>query len=235
MRGRMGTMPPVLLVLAGSCVGLQGVLTLLPGVRQSAYIYGAFYPEAFRAALANPLGDPLALAGLVTHAFLHGGWLHVLFNCLLLLHLGGIVAQRLGPLRMVVLFAGAAAGGAAAHALLFGPQYGALIGASGAVFGIAAARADTIAALRGLTGRRRWRFLALQMWGWMLVNALIFAMVLLFALREGGAGALVAWKAHLGGYAAGALLSLWLAPGMPFQRAAHAPGANGLGRPWHRR
>jgi membrane associated rhomboid family serine protease len=73
---------------------------------------------------------------LVTAAFLHGGWLHILSNMLFLYIFGDNVEDRMGHLRYVIfyLLAGILANGTQAY---FSPGSSVpLIGASGAIAGV---------------------------------------------------------------------------------------------------
>lgn len=73
----------------------------------------------------------------LTYAFLHGSFLHLLFNMLALFMFGPPVEGRLGGARFIRLYVIAALGGAAlslAFAALTGE--GVIIGASAAVFGV---------------------------------------------------------------------------------------------------
>ncbi len=74
---------------------------------------------------------------LITYMFLHGGFLHFLFNMLWLWWMGRAVEETLGPRTFIVIYFGAGILGAlldAALALIFGSAL--VIGASGAVTGI---------------------------------------------------------------------------------------------------
>ncbi|MEM9167932.1 MAG: rhomboid family intramembrane serine protease, partial [Planctomycetota bacterium] len=73
---------------------------------------------------------------LFTSAFLHGGWLHLIFNMLVLAALGPNVEDKLGHLRFILVYAlGAAAAGGAHVAFSMNPA----IGASGAIAAITGA------------------------------------------------------------------------------------------------
>ena len=74
---------------------------------------------------------------LVTYLFLHAGFLHLIFNMLLLYWLGRSVEQAMGPRSFSVIYFGAGIGGALLDVVLaqfFGINF--VIGASGAVYGI---------------------------------------------------------------------------------------------------
>lgn len=89
---------------------------------------------AFDPAFPTVLTQPWRL---VTYSFLHGGFMHILFNMLWLWWMGKTVEQTIGPRAFLVIYFGAAIAGAlldAAIAYIFGATL--VIGASGAVTGI---------------------------------------------------------------------------------------------------
>lgn len=153
----------------------------------------------------------------VTHAFLHGGWSHVIINTAWLAIFGAPVASRYGGLKFVLLFVFGAIAGAAAFALTstFTPAW--LIGASGGVAALTGAairfmfqppvvEVDPDTGERRFLGRRLatftevWRhptarFFTLM---WIILNAGV-PLAALFANVEFQ----VAWQAHLGGFVFG--------------------------------
>ncbi|HSF94472.1 MAG TPA: rhomboid family intramembrane serine protease [Thermohalobaculum sp.] len=139
--------------------------------------------------------DTLRLRTFLTHAFLHGGWLHLAFNGAAFLGLGHAIVQAVGIARFLVIFAACAIAGALAFGLI-AQANGPMVGASGAIFGfLGVVTAWQERALR-LAGRSRamiWKRIA----GLVAINALL-------AL---GLGGLLAWEAHLGGWVAGWLLA----------------------------
>ena len=164
-----------------------------------AFISTVFWP---------PGAEAPSLAGLMTlvsYAFLHADFMHIALNLGFLLAFGSFVERQLGLLRYLLLFALTAAAGALTE-FYFAPGLPvALIGASGAVYGMTGAAMRFMFAGGGSEQRRR---------------ALLFVLVflglnLLFGVTGLGdflAGAAVGWKAHAGGFVAGALLSFLLAP-----------------------
>jgi len=150
----------------------------------------------------------------LTYAFLHGSFLHLLFNMLGLFMFGPPVEGRLGGTRFVRLYLVAALGGAAlslAFAALSGP--GIIIGASAAVFGVMLAfvlewpNAPVLVFPLPMPIRAKW------------LVVFIAAMSLLAGLTGAERG--VAHLAHLGGFAA-ALLYLRGTTLLRFARR-HAP------------
>ena len=127
----------------------------------------------------------------ITYAFLHGGFWHLAGNMASLIFLNGALSGRLGQGALVLVYLASALGGA----LLFGlltQSPAPMVGASGALFGLAGAwqyweRHDLVR-----LGRRGWPV-------WRTLLGLIFLNLLMWWLQDGS----LAWEAHLGGFASG--------------------------------
>lgn len=141
--------------------------------------------------------DPTRFYTVISHALVHGSWMHLFFNGLWLLLLGTPVHQSMGDLRFLIFFALTAAGGAAAQMLLDWGQTAVLIGASGVVFGLLGAGAYLWVLRPYDVGRERLKKLAWYCAIMMLLNV-AYATV-------GGMGGMerIAWQAHLGGFFVG--------------------------------
>jgi membrane associated rhomboid family serine protease len=152
---------------------------------------------------------------LVTYAFLHASWEHVIFNCLWLLAFGAPVIRRFGTARFLSFFAATAAAAALFHMLFNTLDVSVLVGASGAVSGLTAAAirfaigpmgtadgplnrpaAPLVVALRD---KRVLMFIGV----WFAIN-LIGGLGVPFG--GGGESLRIAWEAHIGGFLAGLLL-----------------------------
>jgi membrane associated rhomboid family serine protease len=177
-------------------------------MRWQVYLRLAFFDLYFEGAREGASVPLQFWATFLTHAFLHGGLLHLFMNTGIFLALGSMLAKGLGTQQFLVLFTVSAIGGALLFALISNPQ-GPLVGASGALFGF-------IGALK----RWEWRWIAAtgassqKFWGTILGLAGI-NVVLALTFQ----GAEIAWEAHLGGFIAGWLIAPMLAPG----RAAPSP------------
>ncbi len=163
--------------------------------RWPVYQQLAFIDILFDRARAGLGVEPRLVWSLLTHAFLHGGWLHLAMNGAAFLGLGHALVRMIGIGRFLVVFTASAIAGAATFGLV-AETNGPLVGASGAIFGLfAVLTAWQEQALRR-AGRSRamiWRRIA----GLVALNvALAF-----------GLGGLLAWQAHLGGWVAGWLLA----------------------------
>jgi membrane associated rhomboid family serine protease len=151
--------------------------------------------------------DPRAWVTLVTAMFLHGSLLHLGANLLYLQVFGSRVEDLLGPARFLLLYmaTGIVAGATevAAHPDSWTPT----IGASGAVSGL-------LGAYLASFPTRRLRLL----WPRIRVRAALFLGVWIAIQLLAGLDALddpdrqVAWWAHVGGFAAGAVLArpMWV-------------------------
>jgi membrane associated rhomboid family serine protease len=152
----------------------------------------------------------------LSYAFIHGDWLHLLFNSLWLVVFGSVVARRLGPVRFFVHAAIAAVAGALATLMLHWGETIFMIGASGAVSGQLAAAIPLMYG-DGLTPSTAMRTdvshikllgpRALLQDGRALVFiAIWFAITLLTGVTgmvTPGETQAIAWEAHLGGFIGG--------------------------------
>ncbi len=150
--------------------------------------------------------NPIAL---LSHMFVHGGWLHLGLNVAFYLMLGLVVARRLGAdlaaaagMLFITVFSGL--GGAAAVLMINPNSTDAVVGFSGAVCGIAAAfLLSQHQDWRRSLADRRVRASAF----WFLMMNVVAAWV---ATASGAVA--ISWEAHLGGFIAGGLAWVWAAP-----------------------
>jgi len=241
--------PAVIVILAVLLVVIYAAFAWAPLwlqeaiIREFAFVPGrltvACWPTSAIDLLNRARTDPAALAQargmlslraasggaglwtLLTYAFLHGSWTHVLLNTVWLFAFGPPVARRFGPARLVLFMAIAAVSSALAQWASAPMEFVPLIGASGSVSGLMGAatrfifrpgaplgstrcqRADIEAVpadtLLGIFAEPRARlFLGL----WLGSNFILGA----FAQPLGVSDSPVAWVAHLGGFSSGLLL-----------------------------
>lgn len=196
------------LALTGSDMGL-----LPPGLRFRVYRALAFFDLYFEAFLSGQHPPLKFWTSFVTHAFLHGGMLHLVMNTAIFLALGGHVVHATSERAMLALFFGSAAAGALLFGLLAdtGLEFVPMVGASGAIFGFL-----------GAMKRWEWRYVSShqlpQRRFWTTVLAFAAVNVVLSA-GFGPDGGGVAWEAHLGGFLAG-----WFAGGRLQPRRGFAIG-----------
>jgi membrane associated rhomboid family serine protease len=155
---------------------------------------------------------------LVTYMFLHGDWMHLIFNALWLLIFGTPAARYLGSGRFLLLCLAAGLAGGLASLFVHWGENILVIGASGAVSGLLAAAIPIIYGWRVPGG-----VLPLSP-GELLRNprALGFMLIwLAITLFSGGAGwtgqsflteTAIAWEAHIGGFIGGLIAFYVMAP-----------------------
>ncbi|MFQ5565702.1 MAG: rhomboid family intramembrane serine protease [Paracoccaceae bacterium] len=193
---------PVLWIMIAVMIGFEAMFAaadagLAPASlgRFPVYLNLAFFDLVFEYARAGNGVEPQLVWSLLTHAFLHGGWLHLALNGAAFLGLGHALVQTIGIGRFLVVFVVTAVAGALAFGLI-AETNGPVVGASGAIFGfLAVITAWQERALR-IAGRSRamiWKRIA--------------GLVLLNVALALGLGGLLAWEAHLGGWVAGWLLA----------------------------
>jgi len=150
--------------------------------------------------------------------FLHGGWLHLLGNMLFLYIFGDNVEDRFGHFRYLVFYlvAGVAA---AATQVYFNPASEVpMVGASGAIAGVLGAYVFLFPTARVVTLIPIFFFFQVVELPAYLFLGIWFVLQIvsgLLSLGIGGDAGGVAWWAHVGGFAAGAVL-------FPFLRKARA-------------
>lgn len=183
------------LVFAGQLVGEAR------GYDDAIFVYGALSASGFAHGLWWTI---------LTHMFLHAGWLHIAMNSAALVALGPAIAQRLGRdalgglLFLAFYLVCGLAGGAVF--LLLSPGQGAVVGASGAIFGLWGAVAR-------LAGPGEVKLAPIfsgsvmrQVVSAVISNLLVVGLGAAYGLASGVGIIGIAWQAHLGGFVAGLLL-----------------------------
>jgi membrane associated rhomboid family serine protease len=172
--------------------------------------------------LTNMIFYPLSpsAATSVTHAFLHGGWFHLIGNVVYLVVFGRAVEDRFGPGRFFLIYILATAAGAYTHLAftrIFAPDYlvYGVIGASGATSGLLGAYIIRLYFSRVVVAY--WVFFPLQgvnragrsyVPGFFAVLLWIVFQGVLTIVQFGVGGVQVAYSVHVGGFVAGALLAM---------------------------
>ena len=172
-------------------------------------------------------GDWLStdVLALVTSQFLHGGWLHILGNMLFLWIFGGRVEDRLGRLRFLAFYLAGGVVAGLVQVLVDPTSAVPMIGASGAISAV-------LGAYLVLYPRARIQSLVFLGFFYQLIDVpavLLLGFWLVIQVIDGvaalGATDLtggVAVFAHIGGFAAGAIMALPFRARLP-RRAAGPP------------
>ena len=213
-RQPMFNAPIVVVAMSLVLIALYGLFSLGSYEQQVRAIYDfGVVPRRFWA----EAGDIDAYPGigqkalsLLSTAFLHGSWAHVITNSGMLLAFGSPAARALGPGpvgvgKWMLLFGGSVVVGSLAYLLMAGPDAVAAVGASGGTSGLMAA-AMLIGPGLVVTPPITRRFLTFTL-------VFVIANVVLALLGPAALGMGIAWEAHAGGYVAGALLMMALGGG----------------------
>jgi membrane associated rhomboid family serine protease len=136
--------------------------------------------------------EPTTILTPLTAQFLHGGWMHVLMNMLMMMIFGTAVERAIGGRRMVAVGLLAGALGLLLHFAVYFGEVSFALGFSGVTSGLFGATLRLMSRQRGGTDSRQiWVFAALWV-GLSLLPAIM------------GLG--IAWAVHVGGFLAGLLL-----------------------------
>jgi membrane associated rhomboid family serine protease len=185
--------------------GERSTTVVTPWVRRlivtnvTAYVLTTALPGLAQALVLVPVLIPRRPWTLVTYMFLHAGVLHILFNMMALYFFGPRVEARLGERHFIALY-GFSGLMAALVSLVFTPE-AAIVGASGAIFGVM------------LGFARYWPRALIYIWGVVPIEARWFVVGMTALSLFGGFGGLqpgLAHFAHLGGFLGGFLYLTWL-------------------------
>ncbi len=195
----------VLLLILLACLATEGILQgadhgLWGSARWRgwAYEYGGFWRGLLGTWQPNYASQPVAM--FASYGFLHGGFVHLLINMITLVSLGRLVIERVGQSRFVAIYALSLLGGAAGFALL-STAVQPMVGASGALFGLAGAVVAWEYTARRLAHERLGPVLR--------ILALLIALNFVMYWATDGH---LAWETHLGGFLTG-----WAAGGAWFR------------------
>jgi len=144
-----------------------------------------------------------------TSMFLHGGWMHLGGNMLFLFVFGDNVEDQFGHLKYLVFYLIAGLAAASMQIYMFPGSDIPMVGASGAIAGVLGAYVFMFPSARVTTLVPIFFFFQIIELPAFIFLGIWFVMQILsgmFSLGIGGDAGGVAWWAHIGGFAAGAIL-----------------------------
>ena len=201
----------VTVALIGACVAVfLWQLGLGAQGERAVYRYGMIPAVLFGERQLSPeLAVIPAEFTVVTSMFLHGGFMHLIGNMLYLWIFGDNVEDSMGHTRFVLFYLLSGIAGAMAHAVAAPESVVPTIGASGAISGVLGAylvlhpRAQVLVLIF-------FRF-PVTLPAWIVLGSWIGLQLFNAAMETGGSGGGgVAWLAHVGGFAAGAVLVIFM-------------------------
>jgi membrane associated rhomboid family serine protease len=187
------------------CVAVEAVLVLAdlgllgnPRLRQKAYEWAGFWPGLLQGWQPNYPGQGAVM--FFTYGFLHGGPLHLIVNMITLRSLGYAVLDRVGAWGFAGLYGASLLGGAAGFGLI-AETFRPMVGASGALFGLAG-------------GLLAWNYVdrfTFREALWPVARVALFLVAMNVAMWWALDGQL-AWQTHLGGFLVGWIVALLIDP-----------------------
>ncbi|MEQ1863858.1 MAG: rhomboid family intramembrane serine protease [Micropepsaceae bacterium] len=174
---------------------------------QYDYLIGNF--ALIPAQFESDAGGVLAIAPMLTYAFLHGDFVHLIFNSLWFLVFATAVARRAGTGRFLLLLLITTLGAAVVHLIFHWGSPVPVVGASGAVSGLMGAafrfifidpRTTPVWPPARLSLISRPVLLASSVW---IVLNIVLGVT---GFTPDGFGRAIAWEAHIGGFLTGLLL-----------------------------
>ena len=187
-------------IIAIVTVAVSAIAILFAGVDYSA-VFGGFIPGRLTGQVSVPGAVPAILTPL-TSALLHGGWLHLAINMLVLVFVGAQVERVVGASALVVAYVIGALVAAAAQFAVDPASAVPLVGASGAIsalFGLFALFFGRPKQVTKSQKLNRWIHAA-----WLLATWVVLQWMM--GVLAGGEGVLLATPAHIGGFIVGMLL-----------------------------
>lgn len=191
-----------LLLILLACTAVEGILQgadhgLWGSIRWRswAYEYGGFWRGLLGSWQPNYTAQPVLM--FVSYGFLHGGAAHLLLNMITLFSLGRLVAQQVGQSRFAAIYGLTLLGGALGFAL-FSTAVQPMVGASGALFGLA----GTLISWEYIARRSDNEGLGPVV---RVVSLLIGLNIAMYFAMDGN----LAWETHLGGFVTGWVTGRW--------------------------
>lgn len=191
-------LPPMIKVLCGLIIAVFAAQKLLPVDMAEALVWwGGFIPARYSGVMAF---DAAAIWSPLTHALLHGGWMHIGMNIGMLMAFGAGLEKQRGAKSLMFIFIVSTLGGAVTQFVFYSDSTMPMIGASGGISGLFGA------ALMGMAQQAtehdpRWRTRLRHVLPFVAVWIGISLFFGIFGMP--GENQPVAWAAHVGGFIAG--------------------------------
>lgn len=194
----MLNIPPATKILIGIILivhlGLFALAqTIFPEVDKHTAFMAGFTPAIWTTFENFTWWTPFTL---ITFSFLHGGWLHLGVNIVLLVAMGSGLEKMIDIKNYLLIYFGSTLFAVLMHLAIYPDSFMPIIGASGGVSGVFGAMIymmNPTQSMKGLLSNRN--LLA--------VVAIYIGITIIAGLLGGPDGSSVAWVAHIGGFLAG--------------------------------
>lgn len=187
-------LPPVTKYFLGLIVSIHLIITfaLSDEVATNIYTTFGFIPAYWNSELPF---KAITLITPLSHMLLHGSWLHLAMNGMMLMAFGSGVERGVGAKNMIFIFIFSGLCGIGLQYVLNPASIHPVIGASGGISGLFSAAFVLISRMQKQMGEAPssiWKFVAL----WIAISVV-------FGFLGSPDGNAVAWMAHLGGFFGG--------------------------------
>jgi membrane associated rhomboid family serine protease len=174
-------LPPATKVACLALLGIGVAQNLLPDSTNLFLVLNfGFVPEKF----------PQKLYPLMTHMFLHAGWLHLGMNVLMLAAFGAGLEKMIGRQKTQIIFLLSGISGAITHFIFYHDSFQPMIGASGAISGLFGALAYLMTRESMLQGNKNTLLVFVAIW--------VFTSLFFGFFGMPGAQGPIAWTTHVG-------------------------------------
>ena len=205
----MFNIPPATKLLAGIMIGIQAVIfilsmTIMPNALSFAAYFAGFVPSAWTGLLGGEghfeWWTPFSLIGF---SFLHGGWLHLAFNIVMLVAMGSGLEKAVGIKKYMIVYAVTTFFAVLTHFALYPNSDMPIVGASGGISGIFGAMIVLMNQTRNtIAGETKSTLMP--------VIIAYLGITIVMGLMGAPDGSSIAWIAHIGGFLAGVgLMMTW--------------------------
>lgn len=190
----MFNMPPATKYMLGLFIGLHVILTFLPDLQNWMILNFGFIPGRFTGQAPFTI---YTLFTPITYMLLHGSWVHLGMNVLMLAAFGSGVERWLGAKRMIIFFILCGLCGIAVHFIIYMNELSPVVGASGGLSGMFAAALVMLNRERAGHGFKSNILPIALLW---------VGISVIFGVLGSPDGSSIAWLAHIGGFLGGFLI-----------------------------
>lgn len=205
----MLNLPPVTKLMLGVFIVIHAVVFLIglydAQLKNIILIMGGFLPASWSGTLPFVWWTPLTL---LSFSVLHGSWLHIIVNGVMLLAMGSPLEKWLGWRRMLVIYAGSSLIAVLCHLAFNLESTNVVIGASGGLSGYFGGLLLLLRQGHMINNRNNSIMPIIMIW---------LAITIIFGMMGSPDGADIAWLGHVGGFFGGLGIT-WLMLGRPSLR-----------------
>ena len=186
-------LPPFTKIMVIVFIGIQAAMSVISEPqRYDVIAHLGFIPARYTSAASF---DLYTFISPLTYGFLHGGWVHLLMNIVMMMAFGAGLERWMGWRRLAVFMLVTSILSMVFYTIITPHSTEPVVGASGALSAMFAAAIIMMQQQSGFLGQGKYRYAPLIIM-WIGISAL-------FGFMGGPGGENIAWTAHIGGFLAG--------------------------------